>query len=484
MLGVMAAVAMMATAGWAAGETGKDGKDAPEKSGTKVFTAGDGSVTITVNTDANTPAKKPDGMKIEIREAGKETKEPGQKADQPGMHVKTIQVRPGVEVSGEATKEALTAARSIMEAQAANGGWAGIHVTPVPAAVAAQLDLKGRGAMVANIAKGSPAEKAGLQRYDIVVLVKGQDGKDVEGLVAGIRAHKPGEQVYLTVVRKGLERQVELTLASPPAPGSKVEYLYEQDADESWQDQFQMHKGLIRKGPQGWTMVMPEGGGAPGPVAIPLPPNLLKAMPNPGYGEFYIARGGMGDTKKSFKVVKKIDGTTIEVEGAADGGGIVVRRTGPGDQKTEAKFANTDELRQKDPEAFELYKSVTTTKAPQGAGGGSDAFYLRPTIVVDGKAVSKEAAEKARQVEVELEKWLKEWGEKAKHEGLEAREHIARAIEPGRHYDFQVAANGEIAVAIHEDGNTARLTFKNVAEMAEKNPRACEAYEKLVKGGK
>ena len=165
-------------------------------------------------------------------------------------------------------------------------------------------------------------------------------------------------------------------------------------------------------------------------------------------------------------------------------GSIVVRRTGPGDKKTEAKFANAEELKQKDAEAFDLYKGVTTNKVPQGAGGGSDSIYFRPTIVIDGKAVSKEAAEKARQVEKELEKWLKEWSEKAKHESLEAREHIARAIEPGQHYDFGVAENGAINVTIHEDGDTAKLTFKGEAEMKEKAPKAFEAYQKLLKGGK
>jgi hypothetical protein len=460
MLGVMAAVAMTATAAWAAQAGGKDAKD-----GTKVFTAGDGSVTITVKTDANAPAKKPDGMKIEIREAGKETKESGQKVEQPGMHVKTIQVRPGVEMTGEAKVEA--------KAVAADGGWAGIHVTPVPAAVAAQLDLSGRGAMVANIAKGSPAEKAGLQRYDVVVAMdKGQAVENVEAFVTCIRSHKPGEQVELAVIRKGAKMPATLALAAPPPADAKVGYVYEQDADESWQDQLKFHKGLIRKGPQGWTMVMPEGGAtAEGPVTIPLPPELLKAMPNPGYGDFFIARGGMGDAKKSFKVFKKTEGATIEVEGTLDGS-IVVRRTGPGDKKTEAKFANAEELKQKDAEAFDLYKGVTTNKVPQGAGGGSDSIYFRPTIVIDGKAVSKEAAEKARQVEKELEKWLKEWSEKAKHESLEAREHIARA------------ENGAINVTIHEDGDTAKLTFKGEAEMKEKAPKAFEAYQKLLKGGK
>jgi hypothetical protein len=473
MLVVTAAVAMMATAAWAAGEAGKDGKEPTSKPGTKVYTSPDGSVTITVKTDANAPTARPGVVRSQVGEAGKEAKEPGLKAEpQPGIRVKTLRVRPGVVAGGEAKTEAYGAP--------AGGGWAGIHVTPVPAAVAAQLDLKGRGAMVANIAKGSPAEKAGLQQYDVVVADGGKPFENVEALVAGIRAHKPGEQVNLTVVRKGLERQVALTLAAQPPPGAQTDYLYEQDADESWQDQLKLHKGLIRKGPQGWSMELPQGGGTPEkPLTIPLPPELLKVLPNQGYGDFHITLGGTGGLNRSIKATKTTDGTTLDVEGAPDGG-IVVRRTAPGGVKTETTLANAEDLRKKDPEAYELYKSVAASKAPRGGFGGYDVLIPK-TIVIDGKALNKEAAEKTRQVEKELEKWVKEWGQKAKLEVGEAREEIARAIEPGTHFDFQVAENGAIRVEIREEGNTVKLTFKNEAEMAKNAPKAHEAYLKLLK---
>ncbi len=90
-----------------------------------------------------------------------------------------------------------------------------------------------RGALVAMVASGSPAEKAGLQGSakqvdidgeqvkvggDVITAINGQPVKDFEDLVTYLaRSGKVGQEVKLTVLRNSSETTVSLTLAARPS---------------------------------------------------------------------------------------------------------------------------------------------------------------------------------------------------------------------------------------------------------------------------
>ncbi len=97
------------------------------------------------------------------------------------------------------------------------GAFLGVQLAEVPEAVAAHFELKG-GAMVNEVFPGSPAEKAGLKRRDIIIAA---DGKNVEGpafLQETIRGHKPGDTISLEVRRGDKTLKVEAQLGSREAP--------------------------------------------------------------------------------------------------------------------------------------------------------------------------------------------------------------------------------------------------------------------------
>lgn len=78
-----------------------------------------------------------------------------------------------------------------------------------------------QGAIIMDVAEGSPAEQAGLSEGDVITKI---DGEPVEGrrdLVDAIAEHKPGDVITLTVYSPGeeAERQVEVTLAEHPEGG-------------------------------------------------------------------------------------------------------------------------------------------------------------------------------------------------------------------------------------------------------------------------
>jgi putative serine protease PepD len=72
------------------------------------------------------------------------------------------------------------------------------------------------GALVQEVASGSPAAKAGLRPGDLVVGIDGQSVADYGELGARIRAHQPGDKITLKVIRGGNETTVTATLSQRP----------------------------------------------------------------------------------------------------------------------------------------------------------------------------------------------------------------------------------------------------------------------------
>jgi S1-C subfamily serine protease len=73
------------------------------------------------------------------------------------------------------------------------------------------------GAVVQDVASGSPAAKAGLQVGDLVTAIDGKTIQSSAEMVAAIRDHKPGDKVSVTVNRGGNQTTISATLGERPA---------------------------------------------------------------------------------------------------------------------------------------------------------------------------------------------------------------------------------------------------------------------------
>jgi S1-C subfamily serine protease len=73
-----------------------------------------------------------------------------------------------------------------------------------------------RGLLVGSVAPGSPADKAGLERGDIIVAMDGKPLTDSGRLQEFIRQAKVGTEITLTFVRDGKRITKSLTLAEMP----------------------------------------------------------------------------------------------------------------------------------------------------------------------------------------------------------------------------------------------------------------------------
>ena len=91
----------------------------------------------------------------------------------------------------------------------------GVETRPVDPALRSQLDLpKGIGLLVAAVAHGSPADKAGVKAFDVLHKLDNQLLVNAPQLVVLIQARKPGSKVTLTLIRKAKPLKLAATLGS------------------------------------------------------------------------------------------------------------------------------------------------------------------------------------------------------------------------------------------------------------------------------
>jgi S1-C subfamily serine protease len=110
--------------------------------------------------------------------------------------------------------------------------WIGASVYPLIPEFAKFLGLKvERGAVISEVVKGGPAEKAGLKGGDrqvqvgnslilvggdVIVEMDGQKVVSSDELIRMIRGHRPGDGVELKVLRKGKFLPIKVTLGKKP----------------------------------------------------------------------------------------------------------------------------------------------------------------------------------------------------------------------------------------------------------------------------
>lgn len=110
--------------------------------------------------------------------------------------------------------------------------WLGASLFPLTPGLAKALDLQvSRGALVVEVIRGGPADKAGLRGGtkmvqvgnailpvggDVVMAIDGEKLESSEDLVRRIRKRRPGEQVRLRILRDSKTQELTVTLGERP----------------------------------------------------------------------------------------------------------------------------------------------------------------------------------------------------------------------------------------------------------------------------
>jgi hypothetical protein len=99
------------------------------------------------------------------------------------------------------------------ELKASTLTYLGIYATPVNPSVSNQLNLTANFYLnVERVESNSPAEKGGVQKFDLLMQFNDQVLINPEQLKCLVRSKKPGEEVVLTILRKGKREMITLTL--------------------------------------------------------------------------------------------------------------------------------------------------------------------------------------------------------------------------------------------------------------------------------
>lgn len=116
--------------------------------------------------------------------------------------------------------------KTVMDQLIRNGrvrrGQLGVTVQRVTSDIASSLGLKEqRGVIVSSVVPGSAAERAGVQRGDVIDSIDGQPVSESNALRNRIAGTEPGSEVTLAIVRGGKDQQIRAKLGEFQPPSDR-----------------------------------------------------------------------------------------------------------------------------------------------------------------------------------------------------------------------------------------------------------------------
>ena len=114
-------------------------------------------------------------------------------------------------------------AKNVMEQIVKTGGvtrgWVGIEVQEITPELAESFKLADiRGALIAGVMRGSPADKAGIKPGDVLTQVAGKPVKDAQAMLELIAALEPGKTARFELKREGRVVGLDILIGKRPRP--------------------------------------------------------------------------------------------------------------------------------------------------------------------------------------------------------------------------------------------------------------------------
>ncbi len=244
--------------------------------------------------------------------------------------------------------------------------WLGVELGPVPDLLAVHLKLqidpsatdtatpaipRSRGLLIVNLFRDSPADRAGLERYDVIVEADGEKvSGDVGVFTRHVRDKKTGDSLHLNLIRGGKPMNVTVALEQRTRPWSELVLKYPADISAPSGG---LRGRILYRGPDGrWELedlgTMPWAEAHAEEWARRLREEISRHPADDN------AEQDRSEINEAYHVDN--DGRVMHVRRLPDGTITVKRyRQSEGQERAEVKtYQNLRELREKDPTAGQL----------------------------------------------------------------------------------------------------------------------------------
>ena len=119
-------------------------------------------------------------------------------------------------------------AKTVMDSLVKEGkvtrGWLGVYIQDITPELAKQFKLStNRGALVSDVMEGSPADKAGLQRGDVILHYNGKEVENNSHLRNMVAQTPVGRTIDVKVIRDGRTETLKVVIGELPAEMAKGE---------------------------------------------------------------------------------------------------------------------------------------------------------------------------------------------------------------------------------------------------------------------
>jgi len=102
-------------------------------------------------------------------------------------------------------------------------GWIGVTIQEITPELSQKFGLKNtNGALVSDVERNSPADRAGIMRGDIILEFNGRKVKDVSSLRNMVAQSKGGSEVSMKILRSGKEYSVKVVIVDLPKEIAEV----------------------------------------------------------------------------------------------------------------------------------------------------------------------------------------------------------------------------------------------------------------------
>jgi Do/DeqQ family serine protease len=117
----------------------------------------------------------------------------------------------------------VSTAKMVLEQIVKNGavtrGWIGVEVQEITPAISESFRLGGqRGALIAGVLRGGPADKAGVKPGDVLTEIQGKPVGDPTAMLNLVAGLAPGSEAKMRLRRQGQDVEATVTVGRRPKP--------------------------------------------------------------------------------------------------------------------------------------------------------------------------------------------------------------------------------------------------------------------------